>query len=220
MVMLCLGSQMLQFCLEGISAFHGFENHLAAELIPGGGDDGCTGVMLQNQVDAFVQLLFGDVCGAAQNDAACVFNLVVEEFTEVLHVHLALGCVRNGGEGVQTDFIGVHALYGADDVGELADAGGFDQDTVGMEFIQNLLQRFAEVADETAADAAGVHFGDFETGVLQKTAVNADFTEFVFNQNQLLTGVRFLDQLLDQRGLAGTEKTGENINFGHIRFLS
>ena len=91
-----------------------------------------------------------------------------------------------------------------------------------MKLRQHLLQCVGKVPHEAAADAAGVHLVDLHAGVLEEAAVDGDLAELVFDQHDLFTRVRLGDQLFDQRGLAGAEKTGENINFCHKRkhFLS
>ena len=51
----------------------------------------------------------------AENDGGGIFNLVVVEFTEVLHIDLALGGVRNGDEAANRPRSSVrNTLYGAD----------------------------------------------------------------------------------------------------------
>ena len=52
-----------------------------------------------------------------------------------------------------------------------------------MVLLNNLSQRLAEVTHQTAADAAGVHFGNVDARILQETAVNADLTELVLDQH-------------------------------------
>ena len=91
-----------------------------------------------------------------------------------------------------------------------------------MKLGEHLLQRVGKVAHEAAADAAGVHLIDLHAGVLEEAAVDGDLTELVFDQHDLFARVGLGDQLFDERGLAGAEKTGENINFCHKRkhFLS
>ena len=82
-------------------------------------------------------------------------------------------------------------------------AGGLDDDAVGGVVGQHLLQGGAEVAHQGAADAAGVHLGDLHTGVLEKTAVDADLAELVFDEDDLLTVEGLVQQLFDESGLAG-----------------
>ena len=52
-------------------------------------------------------------------------------------------------------------------------------------------------------------------GLLQEAAVDADLTELVLDQNDLLAGKGLLDEFFDQSGLAGAQEAGKNINFGH-----
>ena len=91
-----------------------------------------------------------------------------------------------------------------------------------MELLEHFFERVGKVAHEAAADATGVHLVDLHAGVLEEAAVDGDLTELVFDQHDLFARVGLSDQLFDQRGLAGTEKAGENINFCHKRkhFLS
>ena len=60
----------------------------------------------------------------AQYDTAGIFNLVVEEFTKVLHVHLALVGVDNCSKAVENGIAAVFldTLHSADDIAEFANA--------------------------------------------------------------------------------------------------
>ena len=88
-----------------------------------------------------------------------------------------------------------------------------------MVLLDNLSQSLAKITHQTAANTAGVHFGDVDTGILQKTAVNTDFTELIFNEHQLLALVGLRDHLFDQGCFAGTQKAGININFHRLHLL-
>ena len=59
-----------------------------------------------------------------------------------------------------------HLFHHAADIAELADAGGLDDDAVGSKLLQYLLESLAKITYQRAADAAGVHFGDSNTGIL------------------------------------------------------
>ena len=223
MVMLVrLVLKMLQLGGEGVLPLHGLEDLRAGDLIPRGGDDRGGGVLLAQHGDAAVQLLLAQPVGAGEDDGARVLDLIVEELAEVLHVDAALVRVDDGGEAVELEFIGLDTLHGADDVGQLADAGGLDEDAVGAELLEHLLEGLLKVADEAAADAAGIHLVDRDARVLQETAVDGDLAELVFDEDDLLAGIRLGDELLDQRRFPRAEKAGENVNFGHgtIHFLS
>ena len=189
---------------------------LTCQLIPGGGDDGGAVIQLTEQFHALMKLFILDVVRAGEHDAVGVFHLIIEEFAEILHIHLTLVCIYDGGIAVEHQIVGVDILNCLDDVGELAYAGGLDEDAVRRVFRQDFFQRFAEVAYETAADTAGVHFRYFDACILQKTAVDADFAEFVFDKNQLFSAESFGDEFFDECGFACAQETRENIDLCHF----
>ena len=186
------------------------------ELIPGRGDDAGVLVVLPQQVDALLDALLRGVLGAAEDDGLGVFDLIDEELAEVLGIHAALADIGNGGAALKGDFVALHHVHHhAADVGELAHAGGLDDDAVGMIGVDQLVQRAAEVAHQRAADAAGVQLGDLDAGIAHEAAVNADLAVFVLQQNHLFAAERAAQQLLDQRGLARAEETGNDIDLRH-----
>ena len=211
-----LGSHGDQLSLEVVLGGHGLQDLLAGQGVPGGGDDGGGGVLLAQHGHSGGDLLLGGVLGAAQDDAACVADLVVVELTEVLHIHLDLVDVGHGDEAAQLNIqmLG-HALDSAGHVGQLADAGGLDDDAVGVVLLHHLLQSGAEIAHQRAADAAGVQFIDLDAGLLQKAAVDADLAELVLDEHDLLACKGLFDELLDKGGLTGAKEAGENIDLGH-----
>ena len=210
-----------QLLCQGGAASHGGQDLVAGQVVPGGGDDDGVGVLLLHQSDDLLELLLLHVLGAAEDDGAGVLDLVVEELTKVLHVHLALLGVDHGHRAAQLHFALLgHVADGLGYVGELAHAGGLDEDAVGVILLQHLPQSLAEVAHQGTADTAGVHLGDLDAGVLEETAVNADLTKFIFNQNDLLAGEGFRQQFFDQRGLPSAQKAGDNINGCHKGYLA
>ena len=211
-----LGSHGDQLSLEVVLGGHGLQDLLAGQGVPGGGDDGGGGVLLTQHGHSGGDLFLGGVLGAAQDDAACVADLVVVELTEVLHIHLDLVDVGHGDEAAQLNIqmLG-HALDSAGHVGQLADAGGLDNDAVGVVLLHHLLQSGAEIAHQRAADAAGVQLIDLDAGLLQKAAVDADLAELVLDEHDLLACKGLFDELLDKGGLTGAKEAGENIDLGH-----
>jgi hypothetical protein len=212
--------QLGQFCCQGSLTFHSLDQLLAGELIPGGGDDGSLLIMLPDQGDGGIQLVLGGGVSTGQDDGGSGFDLVVVELTEVLHVNLHLACIADSHGIAQGDIFIGHLPDRADHIGQLANTGGLNHDPVGVILFDDLGQGLAEVTNQAAADAAGVHFGNVDAGILQKTAVDADLAEFILNQNQLFALVGFLDHLFDEGSFTGTQKAGININFGHIVHLS
>ena len=195
---------------------HGFQDLLSGDLLPGGSDNSGYRIVLAEKGNDLVQFFLAHALGPGQNDAVGVLDLIVIELTEVLLIHLALFRICHGGKAVQNDILHMKVLDGTDDIGQLAHARRLDQDAVRMVLVKYLLQRFAEIAYQRTADAALAHFGDLDTGFLHETSVDADLTEFVFDQHQLLARICFFDQFFDQRSLSGTKKTGENIDFSHL----
>ena len=218
-VMAALGAYpgLLQQLLHEVPlGLHGIHNLLALQLVPVGGDDGGFRVLLPDHGHGAGDLVLTGSAGTAQNDGIGMADLVVVELTEVLHVQPHLVHVRHGHKAVQLHIpLGGNALHGLGHVAQLAHAGGLDQDAVRLVLVDNLLQSLPEVAHQAAADAAGVHLGNLDAGLLQKAAVDADLAELILDEHQLLARVGLGNQLLDERGLAGAQKAGKNINLGH-----
>ena len=210
-----------QLCLEVVLGGHGLQDLLTGQLVPCGGHDGSGGVLLAQHGDRSGDLLFAGGLGAAEQDAACVADLVVVELAEVLHIHLHLVHIGHGDKAVQLhiQMLG-YAFHSAGHIGELAHAGGLDDDAVGVVLLHHLLQGGAEVAHQRAADAAGVQLVDLDAAFLQKAAVNADLAELVLDQHHLLAGKGLFDELFDQGSFTGTKEAGENIDFGHDSIAS
>ena len=208
-----LGHQLL--CQRG-AAGHGGEDLGTGELVPGGGDDDGLGVFHADQVHHFLELFRRHILAAAEHHCPGVLNLVVEELTKILHIHLALLGVDHG-DGVTQHHVGLtgHLAHRLGHIGELAYAGGLNEDAVGVVLFQHLAQGLAEVAHQGAADTARVHLGDLNAGVPQETAVDADLPKFVLNQNDFLAGEGLGNEFFNQRGLARPQKAGDNINGSH-----
>ena len=204
--------------LDRVTALHSRQKLCAVQLLPRCGDDRCGGVMLAQERHRVGDLLLVHTLCVRQHDATCVLYLVVEKLAEVLHVHLALFDVGNRGKAVQDHALMRNVLHGANNVRELADTRGLDQNTVGTVLGQNLLERLAEISHQRTTDTAAVHLGHFDPRVLHKAAVNADLAKLVLDQHQLLPRIRLFQQLLDQRGLTRPQKARKNINFRHVLF--
>ena len=183
MLMFVLGffEQVLQCRIQCFRLIHCSQQLFSAQLFPVCCYDWSSGVQGTQTLYAIFQLGFCQTSGMAQNQAACMFNLIVEEFAEVLLIHLALLCIDNRCEAFQMNFCIVQVLDSTDDIAQLANARRFNQNPVWMILIQYLLQSIAEITNQTTANAARVHFCDIHASILQETAVNSDFAKFIFN---------------------------------------
>ena len=219
MVMVMLLLQLCKLCSQSCLTFHGRDQLLTGQLAPRSGDQSSLLVMLPDQGNGCIQLGLRHGIGTGENDGGGSLDLVVVELTEILHIDFDLACVRNGNGVAQSDFLAGDLLHSCDNIGQLTNTGGFNDHPVRMELLNNFRQRLAEIAHEGAANAAGVHFRNVDAGILKETAVDADLTEFIFDQHQLLALVGFLNHLLDQSGLAGTKETGKYIDLCHKKHL-
>ena len=218
MVLFCcqtLHFHLCQFFSQRCLALHCRNQLLTGQFAPGSGNKGSNFIMLTDQGNRCIQLVLCDHIGTRQNDGGCGFDLVVVELTKVLHVNLHLTCIADSNGIAQSDFIVGDLLNGTQNIGQLANTGGFDDNTVRIVLGDHFLQSLAKVTDQAAADATGIHFGDVDAGILQEAAVNTNLSELIFDQNQLLTLVSLRDHLLDQGSLTGTQETRVNVNFCH-----
>jgi hypothetical protein len=112
-----------QFFHHGIRLLDKLQKLCAGELIDRSGYDGGGGILLTKHL--YIHLYLIRICdiGTAQDDGACVLYLVVEELTEVLHIHLAFVRVYHGNRAVQLHFqILSHVTDRVHNVAQLADA--------------------------------------------------------------------------------------------------
>ena len=182
--------------IQRICLIDGFHNLCAAQCIPIGRNDRCSWVAGTNQLYAGIQFFFFQSSRVAENDTACIFNLVVEEFTEVLLIHFALLRIDNCCKTIQCNLFFVQILYGTNDITQLADARRLNQNAVWCIGFQYLFQSCTKITNQTTADATGIHFCNGNSSILQESAIDANFSEFIFNENQLFILISFCDQLL------------------------
>ena len=171
--------------------------------------------MLTNKRNAFFKALFRNAFGVAENDRRRIFNLIVEKFAKVFHIHLAAVSVNNCCKAVELHFVILHRLNRTNNIAELADARRLNDDSVRGILINYLCERRCKIADKTAANAARIHLGNIDSRILHESAVNSDFAEFIFDQNKLFSAECFFDQLFNKRSFACAQKTRKNVYFSH-----
>ena len=219
MMLVLLLEKLLELVVEGILLGHCINQLCAGELIPLGCYDRRGRIELSQSCDHVCEPFLRETRGMAEDKAACIGNLVIEELAEVLLIHPALLGIYNGSEAVQLDVVGVDILHSLDNVAELADAGGLDEYPVRLILLQHLDQRLAEVTNKAAADAAGIHLGDLDSCVLQKSSVDTYLTELVLDKHQLLVLISVGDKLLDKGRLSGSKEARKNCYLCHVKTL-
>ncbi len=207
MLVTCLLEKSLELVVECVFLSHSLNELLSCELVPLCCYDRSCRIESLELLNDFVELILRETCCMAEDKAACICYLIVEEFAEVFLIHFALLSVNDCCEAVELDIVSVDIAHSVYNVAELADAGGLDEYAVGLVFSKHLFKRFAEVSNERAADAAGVHFCYFDAGVLEKAAVNAYLTEFVLDKHELFAFIALVYELLDKSGLTGSEES-------------
>ena len=206
-----------QFFFQRFPGFHGFQDFLSRQLRDGSGNKRRFVIQLPQKSHAFLDFLRFCLICTAQNYRARIFDLITEEFSEVLPVYSAFCYIHNGCKAVEfrVDFV-LYVLNGLDHVRQLAHTGRLNKNPVRMIGVYHFAERFSKIAYKRAADTAGIHFPDLYAGLFQKAAVNADFTELVFNQHNLLPCKRFRKQFFNQCCFSGSEEAGNNINLCHV----
>ena len=206
LVLLVLGAHFFQQLIGQGHLLNGGEDGLAGKLIPGSGEDGGVGILLPQHFNGGMELFVAQLLGAGEDQGAGGLHLVVIKLAEVLHIDLHLAGVHHGNGAAQHHgaFAFGHGIFNSHDhIAELAHAGGLNEHPVRLILGHNVLEGLVEIAHQGAADAAGGHLGDLHAGLLQKAAVNADLTEFIFDEHQLFALVNFREKLFDESSLAG-----------------
>ena len=216
MMMLRFSGKARQLGLQSIAALHGLQELCACKIVPRRGHDNRRGIMLLEQSNGDLNLGSRHGIRMRENDASGVFNLIVKELAEILHVHLALSCVNDRGKATKNGtFIG-RIAHGTNDIRKLAHTRGLDENTVGRILLQHLRESLGKVPDKRATDASGVHFIDLHACLRKEAAVDTNLTELVLNKHQLLAGIGLGDQFFNESCLAGSQEAGKNVNFCHV----
>ena len=114
--------ESLQLVLKGESFFHCGKDLLARKLAPVCCDDLSGAVVLSDKIAGSGDLFIGKALSMAENDGTCAFDLIVEEFAEILHIHLALLRINDCCRGIELDIFKIEIGNRLDNVGKLANS--------------------------------------------------------------------------------------------------
>ena len=219
MMLALLCKKSLQLVVKCVLLSHCVSKLLSGELVPLGSYDRRSRVEFSQTLYSVVYLILSKTSSMAEDDTACVCDLVVEELTKILLIHLALLCVNYSCKAVKLHIVSAYVLNSTDNIAELANARGLDEDTAGMIFLQHLLQSLAEISHKTTADTAGIHLSYLDTGILQEASVYTNVTELILDKHQLFALVALVYELLDKGSLTSSKKAGENSYLCHTSAL-
>ena len=208
--------QTLQFFLNCVPTLHCHQQLLAVKLSPRSRYDHRSGIMLFDQRNRLSDLLIGCVVGVREHNTTGIFNLIVEELTEIAHIHFAFVHVRNGCKTIEHRAVSSSVLHRADDIRKLSDTRRLNKNTVGTVLLKHFFESFPKISNQRTANTTAVHFGHLNACILHKSAVDADLSKFILNQYELFTRIGFLQQLFDERCFSRSEKSRKNINFRHL----
>ena len=78
--------------------------------------------MLTDKRYRLFKLCLRGMVGMAEYNTACMLDLVIEKFSEILHVHLAFVHINHNGIAVKHSVNGINRFYCAYDIAELSHA--------------------------------------------------------------------------------------------------
>ena len=100
---------------------HRTEDILARQLSPRGSDDGRFRILLTNASQTILDFRLRRGIGMRKNDTGCIFKLVVEEFTKILHIHFAFAGIYNSGQRIENSVLEIGIGNCTNDIGKLTD---------------------------------------------------------------------------------------------------
>ena len=167
MVMVMLMGLFQQFLGQiSLLVFHNSFDLGRLQLLHRSGNDAGSLVQSADQLDGFLYLFLIRHIGTTQNDRSCIGDLIREKFSEISQIHLAFFNIGHSSIAVQYNITFIfYVFYGFDNVGQLTNAGGLDDDPVRMILFHHFNQRCAKVSYQRTADTAGIHLSDLYTGL-------------------------------------------------------
>ena len=178
-----------------------------------------------HQAAAQSHKLFGaDEVGFAKKDAIGEADLLLRLVKGIELLRRMLG-VDDGNDGVQRIVCGDLVLdeERLRDRCRVGEPGGLDDDAIErlglcLAAPTELAKNTHQVTANGAADAAVVHLDDlFGPAVDDQIVIDALFAKLILDDGDALA-VAFAQNAVEQRGLAGTEKAGENCD-RHLRAM-
>ena len=181
-------------CREVVVVLHRREDGFAADLIPRVVMMCALALCSRSSATDGLQLLLAHALRAAEQDGAGVFNLVddrIRRSSSYTCRHLLASAtvtklpISASGTSVSTSCTARMTSQ------SLPTPRRLDEDAVRMILVASpVCSALPKSPTSDAADAAGVHLRHLNTGLLHEAAVDTDFAELVFNEDDFLAGKR------------------------------
>ena len=136
-----LASQFSSKLLKTESAFHHHNKLRAVQYIPRGGCNARLRILLSDKSKRLRNLILLRSISMRKYYRFSIFNLVVKEFAEILHIHSALTGIDNSNDVAKLRVIKSCIRNRFDYVGKLSYSRWLDKDSIRMEFVYNLYKR-------------------------------------------------------------------------------
>ena len=150
MGLLDLGQQLLH---HGIRLLNQLKQLAAGQLVYRCSNDGRRCIVFPQHFRCCLHLPGVRHIGAAHDDRTSVLHLVIEKFSEILHIHPAFAGIHDGYCAVQLHIqILRHVAHSIHHIRQLAHPRRLNDHPLRLVFGQHLFQGFAEIPHQGTAD--------------------------------------------------------------------
>ena len=145
MMMLLFIRQLFHLLYKGIhqsmALLHGFNHAASGDIVPGSGYYDRFLIMLPDKSHGLIQLILRHVLCTGHHHGSRGFYLIIEEFSEILHIHLSLFTVHNSDHGIYNHglFLFVDSLNSLCHIRELTHTRRLYDDPVRSILLYHLL---------------------------------------------------------------------------------
>ena len=92
-----------QLICQGHRFFHGSQNLLTGNVIPGGRYDRSLGIFLPYQGNCPIQLFLTHLLSSAQDNGSGAFHLIIVKLAKILHIHFYFHGICHGHQTVYSN---------------------------------------------------------------------------------------------------------------------
>ncbi len=109
-VMLMIMMHSLNYSFKSIFSFNCTNKCFRFQFTYRSSDNYSRAVFLSDKLNCIFKLFFLYGICVAHNNRACVLYLIIEKFTEILHIHFALSGINNSCKCIENDILICNAL--------------------------------------------------------------------------------------------------------------